>query len=614
MGWPFFCYNTFAFDTEKHSRVCISPLETRAIVKEIFMHTFEVWAPLAESVSVQVDSACYPMQKRARGYWAAHIQQAQPGSRYGYILDGAESAIPDPRSPAQPDGVNGLSQVVDHAAFVWHDRAWQAPPLASAVVYELHVGTFTPEGTLDAAIGKLDYLKELGVTHVELLPLASFSGNHGWGYDGVALFAPQHSYGGPEAVKRFVDSAHGKGLAVLNDVVYNHFGPAGNYTGAYGPYLTESHKTPWGGAVNLEDIGSSEVRRFFCDNALMWLRDYHFDGLRLDAVHAYIDRSAVNFMEQLADEVKALGSELGKHFVLIAESDLSDPRVVRPKEAGGYGLQAQWSDDFHHALWSVLTGETIGYYADYGSLEQLAIGLQEVFVYQGQFSAYRNRHHGRPVHDLPGYRFLGYIQNHDQVGNRAIGDRLSHLVGPGKLKIAAALVLTAPFVPMLFQGEEFAASTPFQYFTDHEDQELGHAVSEGRTREFAGFGWSPADIPDPQDPSTFHHSKLKWDEVDQPEHAEIRSWYTQLIALRHSHRAFTGGNLAATKVRFQEAARWLALERGPYRVLCNFSDKPVHLPQVGLCDVVLNSDRASSVENGVAHLQPESVLIVRVPE
>jgi maltooligosyltrehalose trehalohydrolase len=575
------------------------------------MHKFEVWAPIAESVTVQVDGRQFPLQGAGRGYWVAEVETAQAGMDYGYILDGQGPAIPDPRSPWQPDGVNGLSRLFDHASFAWHDQQWQAPPLATAVIYELHIGTFTEEGTLDAAIARLDYLKDLGITHVEVLPLASFPGERGRGYDGVALFAPQQSYGGPDAVKRFVDAAHAKGLAVINDVVYNHFGPAGNYTGKYGPYITGSHKTPWGGAVNFEEEGSAEVRRFFCDNAMMWLRDYHFDGLRLDAVTAYIDRSAVHFLEQLADEVKGLGAELGKHFSLIAESDLNDPRIVRAREAGGYGLEAQWSDDFHHALWTVLTGEQRGYYEDFGSMEQLATALEEVFVYQGQYSEFRKRHHGRPVHDLPGYRFLGYIQDHDQVGNRAIGDRLGELVSPGKVKIAAALVLMAPFIPMLFQGEEFAASTPFQYFTDHHDAQLAKAVSEGRRQEFAGFGWSPSDIPDPQSPETFRRSKLRWEEASETGHAGILDWHKKLIALRRSSRSLMDGNLEATRVRFDEKAAWLAMQRGPFEVVCNFSGSPAKIELAARGNIIVSADGASTLEGNHLLVSAESVVIVQ---
>jgi maltooligosyltrehalose trehalohydrolase len=361
----------------------------------------------------------------------------------------------------------------------------------------------------------------------------------------------------------------------------------------------------------LEEAGSAEVRRFFCDNAMMWLRDYHFDGLRLDAVTAYIDRTAVHFLEQLADEVKALGAHLGKHFFLVAESDLNDPRIVRAREAGGFGIEAQWSDDFHHALWTVLTGEQRGYYRDFGSMQQLATALKEAFVYQGQYSEFRKRHHGRPVHDLPGYRFLGYIQDHDQVGNRAIGDRLSDLVSPGKLKIAAALVLTAPFIPMLFQGEEFAASTPFLYFTDHLDPELAEAVSEGRRNEFAGFGWLPSDIPDPQSPETFCRSRLKWEEMNEQRHAGILDWYKKLIALRRSSRSLMDGDLNATHVCFDEAGQWVVMRRGPFEVVCNLSIAPVDIKLTAAGIIMISSDAATTVDATNVRVAAESVVIMR---
>ncbi|HEY1807655.1 MAG TPA: malto-oligosyltrehalose trehalohydrolase, partial [Acidobacteriaceae bacterium] len=416
------------------------------------MHRFRVWAPKAERVSVGIGQQKYPMQQAGGGWWEAAVDAAAPGTDYAFFLDDDPLALPDPRSLWQPHGVHGPSRVFDLKAFPWTDAAWQPLPLASAIVYELHIGTFTPEGTFDAAQSKLDALRELGITHVELMPVNAFPGRQGWGYDGVDLFAPHEPYGAPEALMRLVNACHERGLAVLLDVVYNHLGPAGNYLGKFAPYFTDAHHTPWGDAVNLEDLGSHEVRRFFCDNALMWLRDYHFDGLRLDAVHAYIDRSAIHFMEQIAMEVHALEGQTGRHSVIIAESDLNDPRLVRAREAGGYGMDAQWSDDFHHALVTVLTGDRTGYYADFGQIAQLAQSLHKVFVYDGCYSPYRDRIHGAPVCGLPGWRFLGFSQNHDQVGNRAKGERLCHLVSLGRAKIAAALELTAPFVPMLFQG------------------------------------------------------------------------------------------------------------------------------------------------------------------
>jgi maltooligosyltrehalose trehalohydrolase len=507
---------------------------------------------------------------------------------------------------------------VDHAAFSWSDAEWQAPPLESAIIYELHVGTFTPEGTLDAAQQKLDALRELGVTHVELMPVNAFPGQQGWGYDGVDLFAVHEPYGGPEGLKRFVDACHAKGLAMLLDVVYNHLGPAGNYLGKFGPYFTHLHNTPWGDAVNLEDAGSHEVRRFFCDNALMWLRDYHIDGLRLDAVHAYMDRSAINFMEQITAEVHALETETGRHLVVIAESDLNDPRLVTAPAAGGYGIDAQWSDDFHHALVTALTGERKGYYEDFGTLEDLAKSLREVFVYDGKYSPHRDRVHGRPVRGLPGGRFLGYSQNHDQVGNRAKGERLSQLTSVGRAKIAASLEMTAPFVPMIFQGEEWAASAPFQYFTDHEE-ELGKLVSEGRKKEFAAFGWDPAAVPDPQAQATYENSKLDWNERGEGVHAEMLDWYRKLIALRKSLPELMDGEMGAVQVRFSEAEKWLVMERGAVTVAFSIGKAPVDIAVRAGSVVRMASEPGIELgaqctkhraQNSVLRLPPDSVAIL----
>src|ERR1700722_13382288 len=428
------------------------------------------------------------MQLGLRGWWVVATALPIPGADYAFVIDGAEPPVPDPRSQSQPHGVHGRSRFVDHSAFPWTDSGWKAPALDSAIVYELHVGTFTAAATFDAAIDRLGYLKDLGVTHVELMPVAEFSGDRGWGYDGVDLFAPHHAYGGPDGLKRLVDACHARGLAVLIDVVYNHLGPSGNYLPRFGPYLTHRHSTPWGDAVNFDGRGSDEVRRLFCDNALMWLRDYHCDGLRIDAVHAIIDTSAIHFLEQLASEVAALERELGRRLVLIAESDLNDSRIVRARELGGYGIDAQWSDDFHHALHCVLTGERAGYYSDFGTIADLAKALRHAWVYDGRYSNHRGRPHGRSPAGLSGHHFLGYAQTHDQVGNRAKGERSSHLMSIARLKIGAAIVLCAPFIPMLFQGEEFGADTPFQYFTNHEEPELAKAVSEGRRKEFAAFG------------------------------------------------------------------------------------------------------------------------------
>ena len=576
------------------------------------MHLFEVWAPRARSLEVKIGNKKFPLAQKPRGWWAAEIEEAGPGTDYGFVIDGLEPPLPDPRSQWQPNSVHGESRVIDHGAFAWSDGGWQAPPLSSALIYELHLGTFTPEGTLKAAESHLDYLKELGVTHVELMPIANFPGKRGWGYDGVDLYALYNAYGEPGDLKHFVDACHGKGLAVLLDVVYNHLGPVGNYLEKFGPYFTASHSTPWGGAVNFEEAGATEVRRYLIDNALMWLRDYHMDGLRLDAVHAFNDRSAIHFLEQLTGEVRRLEASLGKHFYLIAESDLNDPRIVKAEEAGGYGLDAQWSDDFHHALFAVISGERTGYYADFGSLAQLAKSLHCVFVYDGNYSEYRQRNHGRQVVGLSGHRFIGFVQNHDQVGNRAQGERVSHEAGVGRAKIAAALVLTAPFVPMLFQGEEFGASAPFLYFTDYDDPELGRMISEGRKKEFEAFGWSPDQIPDPQEEQTFNQSRLNWAELAEPAHASMLQWHKDLINLRRSRSELSDGNLNAVQVRFDEEAQWLVLERGNLRVACNLGQAPVDVEVGSGARLLLTSEDSIAVSGASVKLGPDSVAVVSV--
>ena len=580
------------------------------------MHEFRVWAPHARKVAVKIGEATYPMRGPSdRGWWSAAVEEAGAGTDYGFVLDEDAIAWPDPRSQWQPNGVHGASRVYDQSAFVWSDGGWQAPPLARAVIYELHVGTFTPRGTFDSAIERLDYLAELGITHVELMPVAAFPGAQGWGYDGASLFAVTDLYGGPDGLKRLVDASHARGLALLLDVVYNHFGPVGNYSGKYAPYLTDKHRTPWGGSVNLEDWGSDEVRRFFCDNALMWMRDYHIDGLRLDAVHEFVDRSAVHFMEQLSDEVRELSRKLGRRLVLIAESDLNDPRVVKPCAVGGYGMNAQWSDDFHHALFAVLHsgGKERGYYVDFGSVAKLAKALTKTFVQDGTYSKYRGRNHGRPVDDLSPHQFLGYIQTHDQVGNRAIGDRMEQIVGINRAKVAAGIVLTAPFIPMIFQGEEFAASTPFQYFADHEDPEMARAVKEGRRGEFAAFGWNPADIPDPESVETFQRSKLRWEEVHEGQHEEMLEWYRRLIQLRRGSPSLNDGEPGQTRASFSEEKKWLVIERGAVTVMGNLGtqavelDNPRRLPLLlaSRADVEVVGDRVSLPANTLAILTSE---------
>ena len=578
------------------------------------MHRFAVWSPIAKHLSLSIAGSVRTMEgPDEHGWWRLDVSDAGHGTDYGFLVDDDEKAYPDPRSALQPSGVHGLSRVYDHTRFAWSDGKFQAPPLTSGIVYELHIGTFTTQGTFDAAIEKLEYLVELGITHIELMPAAAFEGRHGWGYDGVALFAVHEPYGGPDGLKRFVNAAHAKGLAVLLDVVYNHFGPSGNYTGKFGPYVTDAHHTPWGGAVNLEDAGSTEVRRFFCDNALMWMRDFHIDGLRLDAVHAFVDRSAIHFLEQLSSEVETLEAELGRRLVLVAESDLNDPRIVTPREAGGLGIDAQWSDDFHHALFAVLNPkERNGYYADFGSLAQLAKGLERTFVYDGIYSGYRKRIHGKAPAGLSQHRFLGYIQTHDQVGNRALGDRISHIAGMRRAKIAAAIYLLSPFVPMLFQGEEWAASSPFQYFADHDDRELARLVSEGRKREFAAFGWAPDMIPDPESPATFEASKLHWDELSQPDHAAMLEWYRALIRLRRTTPCLNDGGLGNVRVTFDEEKKWLCIDRGTVSVLCNLGTQNFSVPVPQTASIEMASDDAIRIDVNSISLPPDSIAAVSV--
>jgi maltooligosyltrehalose trehalohydrolase len=531
-------------------------------------HRFSVWAPRPERVEVVVGDRRVLMSRSGRGWWQAAVDNAGPGSRYGFSLDGGPTR-PDPRSLSQPDGVDGLSEVIDHGAYRWGDRGWRGVPLPGAVLYELHVGTFTPSGTFEGAIERLGHLVSLGIDAVEVMPIAEFSGDRGWGYDSADLFAPHHAYGGPEGFKAFVDACHAAGLGVVLDVVYNHLGPAGNYLAEYGPYFSDRHQTNWGAAVNFDGPGSPEVRRFVVDNALMWLRDYHCDGLRLDAVHAIVDESARPILEQLGDEVDVLGAGLGRPLFLVAESDLNDPRFVRSPELGGLGMDAAWADEWHHALHAALSGDRSGYYEDFGSLELLAKALRQAWVYDGQWSAHRQRIHGRPPVGMRGYQFVVFTQNHDQVGNRAIGERSSALMSEGRLRIAAALLLTGPFTPMLFQGEEWGATSPFQYFTDHRDDDLGRAVSDGRRNEFVAFGWDPSQVPDPQAEATFESSKLRWEEAATAPHDALLAWYQQLIGLRRRLRALADPRLFGIEVDVDEAAGTLVIRRAGMDIMVN---------------------------------------------
>jgi maltooligosyltrehalose trehalohydrolase len=567
-----------------------------------------VWAPAARRVELIADGDRTPMAEEDGG-WFTSPTPLPPGTDYAFVLDGGEP-LPDPRAPWLPHGVHGPGRTVDHGAFDWSDEGWHGFHLASAVLYELHTGTFTPDGTFDAAIGTLDHLVELGVTAIEIMPVAQFPGVHGWGYDGVGLFAPHHPYGGPDGLKRLVDASHALGLGVILDVVYNHLGPSGNHLAKFGPYFTDRYSTPWGDAVNLDGPGSDEVRALILDNARMWLRDYHIDALRLDAVHALVDCSAVHILEQLAADVERLGATLDRPLHLIAETDRNDPRVIRSREAGGYGLAAQWCDDMHHVLHAALTDERDGYYADYsGEVADIAYVMRHAYLFDGRWSPHRGRTHGRPADDLPGHRFVVALQNHDQVGNRAAGERTTHLLSVARRKIGAALLLVSPFTPMLFQGEEWSAGSPFLYFTDHDDAELGRAVSDGRRREFAAFGWAPDEVPDPQDPESHRRSILDWDELHDGEHAELLEWHRRLIALRRSTPDLLDGALDRVQAHADDKARTLVIERGVITLVCNLGHADASI-EVRPGSLTLASEPAVALDGRTLSLPPDSVAVL----
>ncbi|MBO8128759.1 MAG: malto-oligosyltrehalose trehalohydrolase [Peptococcaceae bacterium] len=523
---------------------------------------FRVWAPRADSVAVHIiepREQLIPLTRNERGYFCGTVTGVEPDSLYFYLLDG-EKKRPDPASRYQPQGVHGPSQVVDPRAFTWSDGCWFGLAQPDLIFYEIHVGTFTPEGTFEAVIPYLDELKELGVNAIELMPVAQFPGKRNWGYDGVYPFAVQNSYGGPEGLKRLVDACHKWGLAVFLDVVYNHLGPEGNYLGDFAPYFTDRYRTPWGPAINFDGPGSDEVRHYFIENALYWITEFHMDGLRLDAIHAIMDKAALPFLEELAAAVHRQAERLGRRVYVIAESDLNDAGVIRPRAAGGYGLDAQWSDDFHHALHALLTGERRGYYRDFGRLEQLAKAFREGYVYTGQYSAYRNRRHGNATHLCSARQFVVFAQNHDQVGNRACGERLSALVPFSDLKLAAGVVLLSPYLPLLFMGEEYGEMAPFQYFTSHSDPELAEAVRKGRREEFAAFEWED-EVPDPQDEATFLCSRINRELRRQGHHLVLYNFYQQLIRLRRELPALAEPDRENMEVRAYEQEQVLFVRR-----------------------------------------------------
>ncbi len=544
---------------------------------------FRVWAPERRSVEVRLlttPERLIPLERAARGYHEGIVEGVAPGTLYVYRLDG-EVERSDPASRGQPQGVHGPSQVLDADAFRWTDHGWTGLPLGAYILYELHVGTFTPEGTFDGVIGRLDSLADLGVTAVELMPVAEFPGGRNWGYDGAYPFAVASAYGGPEGLRSLVDACHGRGLAVVLDVVYNHLGPEGNYLGEFGPYFTDRYRTPWGSAINFDGPESDEVRRFFIENALQWVTEFHIDALRLDAVHAIVEYSARPFLEELGAAVHARAAELGRRIYVIAESNLNDPRLLRTPGQGGYGLDAQWSDDFHHALHALLTGERTGYFADFGRVRDLARAFTEGFVLSGGYSAYRRRRHGAPSVDIPATQFVVCAQNHDQVGNRALGDRLGGLVPFEALKVAAGAVLLSPFIPLVFMGEEYADPAPFLYFTGHTDPDLAEAVRQGRQAEFAAFAWQ-GEIPDPQDPATFRRSRLTYARRREGRHRVLLEFYTELIRLRKTLPGLASLSKDTMEVRAWEEERVLMVRRwseggeaaGEVAAVFNFADAP----------------------------------------
>jgi malto-oligosyltrehalose synthase/malto-oligosyltrehalose trehalohydrolase len=576
---------------------------------------FDVWAPLPTSVALSVATPSgdrvVPMERDDDGWWRLLGPEPLGEVDYGYVVSTSSTSgstvVPDPRSRRQPHGVHERSRTFDPGAHTWHDDAWTGRQLAGSVVYELHVGTFTPEGTLDAAADRLDHLRSIGVDLVELMPVNAFNGEHGWGYDGVGWFAVHEAYGGPAAYQRFVDACHQAGLGVVQDVVYNHFGPSGNYLPQLGPYLSDEGENPWGAHVNLDGEDAAEVRRYVLDNVRMWFEDYHVDALRLDAVHALVDSSEVHLLEDVAQVASSLSAHLRRPLTVIAESDMNDTTLVKPREAGGYGLDAQWSDDYHHALHVALTGETDGYYADFAPLSALAKVAERGFFHDGTWSSFRDREHGHPVdvENMPGWRLVVCNQNHDQVGNRARGDRLTERLDDDQLALAALFTLAGPFTPMLFMGEEWAASTPFPFFTSHPEPELGRAVSEGRVREFERMAWDVSTIPDPQDPETFRSAKLDWSELESGRHAAILEVYRSLAALRRRLPELTDPDMRRTRCTVDGSV--LVMRRGDVVVVANFGDSAatVDLGAVAL-DLLWTTPTPVDLRGGTVVLPPHA--------
>lgn len=574
------------------------------------MAEFGVWAPLPDRVRLDVEGDLYPMAHHDDGWWHAEVDCA-PDARYGFVLDDDPTVLPDPRSARQPGGVHERSQLWDSRRAHWTDADWAGRSVEGAVVYELHTGTFTPEGTFDAAIGKLDYLVDLGVDIVELMPVNAFNGIRGWGYDGVLWYAVHEPYGGPDGLVRLIEACHARGLGVLIDTVFNHLGPSGNYLPRFGPYLSDA-TNPWGQGINLSGPGADEVRRYIIDCALRWMREFHADGLRLDAVHALVDTTAIHILEELAAETDALSAVLGRPLSLIAESDLNDPRLITPRDRGGYGMTAQWDDDIHHAIHTAVSGERQGYYADFGSMAALAATLRNGYFHAGTYSSFRGRRHGRPLDTtlIPATRLLAYTCTHDQIGNRAVGDRPGQNLDTGQLAIKAALVLGSPYTAMLFMGEEWGSTRPFQFFSSHPEPELARATAEGRKAEFAQHGWDADAVPDPQDPATFRRSTLDWAEAGEPEHAALREFYRTLIQLRRTEPDLADPWLPDLGIDFDEDRRWIVMRRGAVAIACNLGTEPV---EVAVAGEVLASWGEPKAGTEATTLPAHSVAVLRMP-
>jgi maltooligosyltrehalose trehalohydrolase len=575
---------------------------------------FRVWAPKVQTLALRIvtgkRAGTIPLNEEDQGFFSGTIEGVIANDRYLYILDN-KAARPDPASRYQPDGVHGVSQVIDSRLFPWQDHGWNGIPLKEYVIYELHVGTFTREGTFTAVIPLLDYLKKLGITAVELMPVAQFPGDRNWGYDGVYPFAPQSSYGGPNGLKQLIDACHAKGMAIILDVVYNHLGPEGNYLGEFGFYFTDRYRTPWGDAVNFDGPYSDQVRAFFIGNALFWINEFHVDALRIDAIHGIFDFSARHFLRDLAEEIHRHRETLGREIYVIAESDLNDSRTVSPPEFGGYGLDAQWNDDFHHALHALLTGESWGYYQDFGGIGQLGKAFAEGFVYAGEYSPFRKRCFGSPVKEHPPAQFIVFSQNHDQVGNRMYGDRLSMILPLGKLILAAGAVLLSPYIPLLFMGEEYGEQTPFQYFTSHSDPALIEAVRQGRCEEFNSLACD-GELPDPQDEATFLLAKINTALRSEGKHGVIFKFYQRLLELRRMFPPFRNLERQNIKVTCFTEEEVIAIRRiaGTSQIFCiyNFSEARQNVAVPFLAGTWEKLIDSSSVEwEGEGELAPQVV-------